>query len=69
MSPTRGASPRILHDAPEGPEAILPGNLLSFVIGAAGVRDADLVNPTMQARDLRHHLGLEPKAVLLTLFN
>jgi hypothetical protein len=59
------SGPRVLQDAPEGANSVLPRDLLALLVRPAGVRDPDLVDPAAKARDLRDDLGLEAEAVLL----
>src|SRR4051794_39597336 len=48
-------------------EAVLPGDLFAFLVGAAAVRDTDFVDPAAGAGELRRDLGLETKTVLAQL--
>ena len=45
--------------------AVTPGDLLALGVGAAGVRDADLVDPAALARHLGRDLGLDAEAFLV----
>src|SRR5262245_28160391 len=40
-----GPSDTVLHDAPDGPQAVPPTDLLAFRVGAAVVADAHLIDP------------------------
>ena len=56
----------VLPDAPHRPHAVAPADLLAFLVGAARVRDPDLVDPAARdRRELRRHLRLEAEAILL----
>src|SRR5262245_54782547 len=60
------ATPRaIFDDAPDGAQAVLPVDLLALCVGTARVRDADFVDATVEARDLRGNFRLEAKPIFL----
>ena len=55
----------VLQDAPQRAEAVLPADVLAFLVGAAVVGDADLVYAEPRPRDTRRDLRLEAEPVLL----
>src|SRR3954468_4024232 len=55
----------VLDDAVERPHAVLPADLLAFLVGAAVVGDAHLVDAAVQLRHLGRELGLDAEARLL----
>jgi hypothetical protein len=61
----RSAEEVVLHDAPEGAEAVFPADLFAFLVGAAFVGDADFVQAAAAGGDLGGDLGLEAEAVFL----
>jgi hypothetical protein len=55
---------RVLQQAPETPDAVLPSDLLALFIGSAPVSDADFVDPQPPFGNLDRDLRLKTKAVL-----
>src|SRR4029450_5647820 len=57
---------RVLEDAPDGPEAVAPPDLLALGVGAAAVADPHLVDtPFGVGGNLGRHLGFHAESVLL----
>src|SRR5688572_27130309 len=56
-------SAAVLHDAPQRLQAVLPADLLSLRIAAAGVGDAYLIDPDVHACELRSNFRLESETV------
>src|SRR4051794_519681 len=56
---------RVPHDAVEGADAVLPPDLLAFVVGSAAVGDTDLEQAPVAGGDLGGDLGLDAEAALL----
>src|SRR5205809_6181598 len=53
----------IPDNAPQCLEAVFPGNLLAFLVGAAGVGDRDFVDAPLVLGDLCRDLRFESKPV------
>src|ERR1700678_2497727 len=54
----------VFHDAVEGPHAVLPVDLLALLVGAAVVRNADLVDTAARVRNIGGDFRLEAEAAL-----
>ena len=62
----RSREQAVAHDAPDGPEAVLPADLLALGVGAAVVADAHLIDTRiLHPGQFRGHLRLEAEASLL----
>src|SRR5262245_23475658 len=59
----RRAARTILDDAPDCADAVAPADLLAFLVSAARIRNADLVDAAPHRRDLAGHFRLEAEAV------
>src|SRR2546428_3522555 len=57
----------IPDNAPQCLEAVFPGNLLAFLVGAAGVGDRDFVDAPLVPGDLCRDLRFESKPVRFDL--
>src|SRR2546426_3799966 len=57
----------IPDNAPQCLEAVFPGNLLAFLVGAAGVGDRDFVDAPLVLGDLCRDLRFESKPVRFDL--
>jgi len=57
----------IAEGAPDSPNSILPRDLLALGVGAAVIRDGDLIHAPASLGHLGRHLWLEPEPVLLEL--
>ncbi len=60
-----GGAKRILHNAPQRSDTILPGDFFPLFLSASGVRDTYLKDPALKTGDLRDDLGLEAETILL----
>src|SRR5207244_12356769 len=58
---------RVPNDAPQGPQAVSPTDLLPLLIGSGEVRDTDLVDAPRPSSHLGRDLRLEAKAVFVEL--
>src|SRR3977135_565757 len=56
---------RVFEQAIKGSEAVLPANLLSFLVGPAPVADADFVDAQAALGNLYRDFRFEAKAVFL----
>src|SRR5262249_2995591 len=65
LSQRRVRAQRVLENAPQRFYAVFPPDLLPFFVGAAVIRNANLVNPELEPGNLNHHLRLKPESVLL----
>jgi hypothetical protein len=50
-------------DAPQGLDAVFPGDLFAFFIGTAGIRNGDFVNPPVAFCDFGGDFRFKPEAV------
>src|SRR6185437_12413400 len=54
----------VFYHAPQGPDPVLPTNLLSFVVSASGIGDPDFVNPALHLRDTSRNFWFETEPIL-----